>query len=492
MRWFRRGNRQWQGALGDPSLHQKLLRLINKINWQSMKKSVQEIDWTPYKQPRFIVAGSTAATFLVLSGGFVSSHINHTKAWNEVFTNGTYVGLVPSNNATISGMKRTAAGYNINLQFVPVHKQVAGSYDWQRVTTLPEKAYAVALNGSPLVYTNSPSAAQKVIRQVKQALVPKHLSATAQVQFSGAVSVQQSIVGVAQILSTQAAALYLLNPGQNFSTSSRSVNILSAARAHGGPNIQVSNFSPSASVHEFPASAKVSVTTDTFAQSRSKAAKQSTSQPLLTVDASEVVQKQVNVKYPVKRIKDARAAAGTVKVVAKGQSGVVSEKVRQVYKNGKLVSSKVLSKDVLKKPVTQVEDVGTNRGIAAGNWIWPVPSSHIITSGYGPRYLFGRWGFHPGIDIGCPVGTPIVATNDGVVEDAGWNSGGYGIWIKLNNGHGIETVYGHLSKVKVHPGETVAKGQVIGYSGATGFVTGPHLHYEIRKNGQHINPQPYM
>jgi murein DD-endopeptidase MepM/ murein hydrolase activator NlpD len=99
---------------------------------------------------------------------------------------------------------------------------------------------------------------------------------------------------------------------------------------------------------------------------------------------------------------------------------------------------------------------------------------------------------HAGIDLAAPIGTPIYATADGIVSDAGWNSGGYGNLIKVDHGSGIETRYGHLSRILVSPGQRVTRGQQIGRMGSTGRSTGSHLHYEVRISGNAVNPIPFM
>jgi len=99
---------------------------------------------------------------------------------------------------------------------------------------------------------------------------------------------------------------------------------------------------------------------------------------------------------------------------------------------------------------------------------------------------------HAGIDLAAPVGTPVYATADGTVSDAGWNNGGYGKLIKVDHGSGIETRYGHLSSILVAPGQRVTRGQQIGRMGSTGRSTGSHLHYEVRIGGNAVNPIPFM
>ena len=117
-----------------------------------------------------------------------------------------------------------------------------------------------------------------------------------------------------------------------------------------------------------------------------------------------------------------------------------------------------------------------------------------FTSGYGVRSdpFRGAAAMHAGIDLAGPVGTPIYATADGVVSDAGYNSGGYGNLVKINHGRGIETRYGHLSAIMVAAGQRIARGQQIGRMGSTGRSTGSHLHYEVRIDGRAVNPIPFM
>ena len=120
--------------------------------------------------------------------------------------------------------------------------------------------------------------------------------------------------------------------------------------------------------------------------------------------------------------------------------------------------------------------------------IWP--TTGVVTSPYGLRW--GGTDFHPGIDIADEMGTPIVATADGVVEYAGWNAGGYGNMVDINHGNGIMTRYGHASQVVVSTGQQVKRGQLIAYMGSTGFSTGPHCHYEVHVNGNRVNPISYL
>ena len=123
----------------------------------------------------------------------------------------------------------------------------------------------------------------------------------------------------------------------------------------------------------------------------------------------------------------------------------------------------------------------------------PVKTAAFM-SAYGNRRdpFVGHTRMHQGIDLAAPSGTPIYATADGVISEAGWNSGGYGNLIKVDHGKGVETRYAHLSSIAVRPGQRIRRGDVIGRMGSTGRSTGSHLHYEVRIDGRAVNPIPFM
>jgi murein DD-endopeptidase MepM/ murein hydrolase activator NlpD len=121
----------------------------------------------------------------------------------------------------------------------------------------------------------------------------------------------------------------------------------------------------------------------------------------------------------------------------------------------------------------------------SGTFIWPVNGTFTSPFGY-------RWGrLHAGIDIAVPEGTPLRAADSGRVIIAGW-TGGYGNYTCIAHSGSLSTCYGHQSRIAVSVGQNVSKGQVIGYSGNTGNSTGPHLHFEVRVNGNPVDPMGYL
>ena len=129
----------------------------------------------------------------------------------------------------------------------------------------------------------------------------------------------------------------------------------------------------------------------------------------------------------------------------------------------------------------------------AAPFAMPVQSNVRMSSGYGYRRdpKTGGRRMHEGVDFAGPVGTPLYATADGVITYAGWQ-GGYGRLIKIQHQFGIETRYAHLSRINVRVGQKVSRGDRIGDMGASGRVTGPHLHYEVRVGGRSVNPMIYI
>lgn len=132
-----------------------------------------------------------------------------------------------------------------------------------------------------------------------------------------------------------------------------------------------------------------------------------------------------------------------------------------------------------------------NKRLKATPTDWPTQGS--VTSRFGWRRspFGGGSDFHPGIDIANAVGTPVYATADGIVTSAGWYSG-YGQYVEIEHGYGYATAYGHNSVIAVGVGQAVKRGDVVAYMGNTGYSTGSHLHYEVKVNGQAVDPAPFL
>lgn len=124
--------------------------------------------------------------------------------------------------------------------------------------------------------------------------------------------------------------------------------------------------------------------------------------------------------------------------------------------------------------------------------LWPV-QGHVFGP-YGVRSdpFSGEGAYHTGVDISVPTGTSVHATANGIVVQAEFVTGGYGRLVVVDHGGGIQTYYAHLSRIYVHAGQEIRRGELVGAVGSTGRVTAPHLHYEVRLSGAPVNPNRYL
>ena len=141
-----------------------------------------------------------------------------------------------------------------------------------------------------------------------------------------------------------------------------------------------------------------------------------------------------------------------------------------------------------------IEKLIKNQGekLASIPAIQPVSNRDLdrIASGFGMRIdpVYGTPKMHKGLDFTAPQGTPIYATGNGMVREASFSEGGFGNHVIINHGYGYETLYGHMVRMKVRPGQRVKRGELIGWVGSTGKSTGPHCHYEVHVNGNEVDP----
>ena len=182
---------------------------------------------------------------------------------------------------------------------------------------------------------------------------------------------------------------------------------------------------------------------------------------------------------------------GVKKVETSGKNGEKQVIYRVEYENDRQTDKQVYSETTLKKATSEVILVGTKKSTAStGSYAWPTKSVYI-TSRYGWRTIFGSRQYHYGIDLRAAVGTSIYAADGGEVIFVGTSSG-YGKLIQIRHDNGDLTYYAHLDSYSVKKGDRVYKRQLIAKSGQTGRVTGPHLHFEIRKNGSRVDPEKYL
>ncbi len=216
----------------------------------------------------------------------------------------------------------------------------------------------------------------------------------------------------------------------------------------------------------------------------------------LKVKTVSTVTSESSVKYSTKTIYTSSKVRGYEKVKTKGVKGVKTETAVVETLNGKETAKTVIARKILKKPVEKVVVKGTAVSMASATaraqaksvgFICPINKGSI-------KAISAYWGDgrnHKAMDFSGNVGTPIFAAKAGTVVSAGWD-GNYGYAVVVDHGNGYKTRYAHANALCVKKGATVSQGQQIATLGNTGRSTGPHLHFEVIKNGTRVNPAPYI
>ena len=202
---------------------------------------------------------------------------------------------------------------------------------------------------------------------------------------------------------------------------------------------------------------------------------------MLAAEAQKI--EKINVKLTNLETEISKQKNAQRQVLAKvqGERKIYEESERQLERE----SVKLMYK------ITELSGQKLDNPEATGDFRYPVKAR--ITSPFGPRRhpIFGVRSMHSGIDLAAPRGTPIKASEGGLVIYSGWY-GGYGRVVIVDHSKGFSTLYAHMDKISVKVGDRVRQGQTVGYEGATGYATGPHLHFELRSNGKPQNPVTYL
>ena len=220
------------------------------------------------------------------------------------------------------------------------------------------------------------------------------------------------------------------------------------------------------------------------------------SDPLLNVVIRRTVTYEEEMPYEVKSAQSPDLWEGMEQVVTAGEPGLREVTADILLINGVETDREILQEQTVQEPVTEVRLVGTKQipvgedgSYSTGSMIWPVPSGGLVTG------RFGDWRgthAHTALDIAESYNTTIVATDSGRVISAGWNEGGYGYNVWIDHGNGFTSRYSHCSAVLVEAGQLVGQGQPIAYMGMTGNATGIHVHFEIKYNGEVVDPELFV
>ena len=201
-------------------------------------------------------------------------------------------------------------------------------------------------------------------------------------------------------------------------------------------------------------------------------------------------------------LKDKKGELDKVSAQLEAKAAKIDENLAIFNQQAESLSSQIAAELAAQQQQAAVNNGGGSAGgsssggasyVGTGGMISPV-SNYVVTSEFGNRVGLEQYGtFHGAIDLACPMNTPVVASDSGrVMNLTGWYQQGYGWGVFIDHGNGIVTAYGHNSALVVSPGQYVQKGQIIAYSGMTGWATGPHVHFEVRVNGTLVNPRNYV
>lgn len=196
---------------------------------------------------------------------------------------------------------------------------------------------------------------------------------------------------------------------------------------------------------------------------------------------AELEQKRANLKNEKEELNQQKAEAEEKQTALQQDKDEMQAKLDELNAQAEAISEEIAA---MQDP---------EKVYSGGQFQWPTTATYI-TSPFGFRIhpVTGYYTGHTGVDIGCSYGSPVYAAADGTVILASGSYGGYGVAVIIDHGSGISTLYGHNSSLNVSAGQQVKRGQVIASSGSSGVSTGPHLHFEVRINGQYVDPMQYF
>jgi murein DD-endopeptidase MepM/ murein hydrolase activator NlpD len=463
------------------------------------------------------VAATLAASVIAFSSGPVAlADSSKLDTIYHVYVNGTYIGNVTDKEVVdkvvaekIDSMKESLAYRNLKLgsqvDYIPeqVFRSTGNNNDtiqnFKNTFQIHAEAAAVVIDGKPVAFLESKDAAEEVIRQLKLQYVPEdqlqalearqadtetvlpplkeNETRLLDVELSKNVSIEEQNVEIEKLMSPEQAVTFLRNGSveeQKYIVQAGDV-LESIANRHGMKLADIIGLNPG-----FTADSLLQIGQEVNITAL---------QPFVEV----IVKKEANlveaIPFSKEVTEDASIPKGQTIVKQQGQNGSRAVTYLISEQNGVTVKKDQTSEQILQQPVSNVVIKGTkaipSRG--DGSLAWPAVGGYI-SSQMGPRW--GR--MHKGIDIARPSDKTIKAADNGVVVSAGWDSGGYGNKVIIDHQNGLRTLYAHLSSISVKSGQTVSKGQSLGIMGATGNVTGVHLHFEVFKNGGQVNPMNYL
>ncbi|HBT50160.1 MAG: Membrane proteins related to metalloendopeptidase [Caldanaerobacter subterraneus] len=339
----------------------------------------------------------------------------------------------------------------------------------KKILSLTCKAYAIEVNGKPVAFLKSKEEAYKTLEDLKS----EYKKDADKIYFKEEIKIKSKYISPTKLVEEKEALEILRKPLKEAVTYEVKENdsLWSIAREHDMYIQDILKLNPGLTENLKPG----------------QIIYLSKEVPLVTVVTEKEVTYKEEIPFNTKFTKDDKLFVNQSKVLVEGEKGLKEIKAVVISHNGVEVKRDIKEERVLKEPVSKVVAVGSRRVSYVATGYFSYPARGTITSRFGPRW----GGFHTGVDIAARYGSPIYASDGGTVIFAGWESG-YGYLVKIDHHNGYVTYYGHASKLLVKVGDKVEKGQKIALVGATGHATGPHVHFEVRKNGVPIDPMRFL
>jgi len=335
------------------------------------------------------------------------------------------------------------------------------------------KAYCIVVDGRELAYLLNRSSAEEVLNRIKEPYLKD--GSEKDISFLEEVLIAEKVVSAAEIKNVDEVFNEIMAENSTIQKYivQKGDTVSEIAEKYGTDTETIKKVNPGLDVDRIQIGQELLLSSPRY---------------LINVKETAVQVYEESIPYEVEYEDSKDIYTGEKRIKVKGKEGKKSVTAEVVKINGILEHTKVIDEKILLEPQNEIILRGTKerpRTLAYG--VFQRPSRGELTSRFGKRW--GRQ--HAGIDIGVPAGTPNLAADGGKVIFAGWK-GNYGKLVIIDHENGFTTYYGHNDTIKVKVGQRVARGDVIGTAGTTGNVTGPHLHFEVRKNGVPVDPLQYV
>jgi murein DD-endopeptidase MepM/ murein hydrolase activator NlpD len=463
-----------------------------------------------------VITAIAASVIAFSNGPVVLASTSRLTTVYYVYINNTYIGTVSDKLVVkqliaekVDNLKESYKGVDLNLgpdvQYIAeqVFHSTANNQEaiknLENTVQLQAESTAIVIDGKPVVYLNNKNSADEVMKKLKLQYVSEDLlnelaarkevadtpsapllkeneSRLIDVRLSKEVSLVEEKVSPDKIISTD-EAVTLLQKGtleeKKYSVQEGDV-LGSVANNNGLKLADLLVLNPGL--------------TDNSLLKVGQELNITALKPFIDVIVEKELNQKEEIPFQSEVINDESLPKGETKEKQAGINGLQTVSYKTLEQDGVTVKKDIINQQIQQQPVSHIVIKGTkvipSRG--EGRFAWPTVGGYISSPmGY-------RWGkLHKGIDIARPSDKTIKAADNGVVVSAGWG-GSFGNKIVIDHQNGFTTIYGHLSSIGVHAGQTVSQGSAIGVMGATGDATGVHLHFEVYKNGALENPLNYL